>query len=56
MNKKKSKELWENIVKKMYKIFSLTLHKNPALCMLSILPEDACLPQQQRQYVIIHMW
>ncbi len=29
----KVKELWEKIVQFVNKMFGLTLHKNPALCM-----------------------
>ncbi len=51
----KVKELWEKIVQFVNNIFSLTLHKNPALCMLGILPEDACLSWQQRQWCRLAM-
>lgn len=43
----KVEELWEKIVQFVNNTFSLSLNKNPALCMLGIIPEDLHISRQQ---------
>ncbi len=49
--------LWFNmIVQCVNNMFGLTLHRNPALCMLGILSENACKLRQWCRLALVSGW